>query len=131
MGGFFIYMNPNQNLGSFGANAGGAGSALQQVLQQRQTGAYPQTAELTQGAATMPQNPQPAQSPTGQAPGMPQGQPTGAGTPPPQATAGTQQGMPIESPEAKMIIGALTHRLRGITDLQKPPEVTTNSSNVV
>lgn len=105
------------NTGSFGAAAGGATDALKKVLQQAQSGEYPISSQVTNGAATAQGSVQPPTPPTGQAP-MPQG-----GMPMPQPTPNAPQtldpsmggGMPFQSPEAMMILKTLDTRMKSIS----------------
>ena len=99
------------NTGSFAASLGGMTPELKAAIQKRMGGSnVPTTAQVSQGAPTanpLTQAPAPA---TAQAPNMPQPQ-----AEPAQPAAPT---LPIESPEAKMIIGSLGNRLKAISKLQ-------------
>lgn len=110
-------MFPPSNTGSFGAPAGGISPALQQVITQHQQGQYiPTTSQITNGSPMSPTAPQPASDPTKKSP-IPSGN-----TLPNTAIQGQTDNaapMPFESPEAKMIVGALTNRLKTLTEMQK------------
>lgn len=103
-------MDQPTNTGSFGGPAGGISPELAASIQRRQTqgGA---TSAVTAGAPTFDPTTQPAQPPTGQVPAMP---PVG-GTP---AASLPQPAIPFESPEAKMIVGSLSTRLKALSKLQ-------------
>jgi hypothetical protein len=105
------------NLGSFGAAAGGMSPELQEAMQRRAGGPTAGTsAQVTQGA--------PGASPMPQ--GAPQGMPP-QGLPPQMGTATGNQGpaIPIDSSEAKIIIQALTTRLKALSGMQAGPPAPT------
>lgn len=107
MGGFFVSIM--ENTGSFGAAAGGISPELQASIQRR-AGAQGGTSAVTAGAPTFDPSTQPAQPPTGQ----PASQPVGGA---PAPTLDKPQ-ISFESPEAKMIVGSLSTRLKALSKMQ-------------
>lgn len=96
---------PAVNTGSFGAVIGGMSDALQQVMQQRKSGQYvPPSSQVSNTAPTVNNTPQP----------IPTAPPTAAAQAGQQMAGGQPPGQPLpfDSAESKMIIGALTNRLK-------------------
>ena len=106
-----------ENTGSFGAAAGGISPELQAAIQSRGQGGA--TAAVTQGAPNFNPATQPPAPATGAVPG---GAPMGGQPMPPevqgQEIGPTAAGLPFDSGEAKLIIQALTNRLKALSNLQ-------------
>lgn len=104
--------------GSFGAAAGGITPELQAAIQRR---AGASSMPVSGGAPTFNPSTQPPQPPTAPAPGgapvsnLPQ-PPVGPGATVPGQT---QPALPFDSTESKMILQALSNRLKAGTDVQK------------
>jgi hypothetical protein len=92
----------NQNTGSFGAAIGGA-DPIQEAIARRATGQAGATQQVSPGAATF--DPSTAPMAGGAPQGMPQSAPIAGMTP-------GGQPLPQETPEAQIILNALSTRLK-------------------
>lgn len=104
-------MDPKQNSGSFGAAAGG-GSAVAQAIQNRMPGGV--LNQVTPASPTFGSTAQPVSVPANAPQGLPQPAPQGQPQPAP-APGAPAGGQGLGTPEAQIIISALSTRLKSIS----------------
>jgi len=106
-------MNP-QNLGQFGAAAGGVSPELQAAISRR-AGGNP-SGPLGQTTQTAPTFNPTIQQPEVNSVPAPVG---GASGSPPPSPSGTGTGLPMNTPESELIIKALDSRLKSLSKIQE------------
>lgn len=101
---------------------GNAADPLQEAMARRATGQAGATQQVSPSAPTFDPNMMPSAPISGMSP---TGIPTAPVSNPAESTTPTapEPVTPFDSPEAKQIIQALSNRLKGLTDLQKGPDL--------